>query len=149
MKIQIQQLLAFIVIIILSIITLSVDTNHHPEIQFVQKTIIKKEIILADFYQKGVSTWWDEPDAFRKTASGTIADPYEFIAAHHNLPFSTEVMVTNLKNGKYVFVKITDRMPSKYKGDRHIDLSRIAAEQIDIIRDGKINVEIRIIKRIK
>jgi rare lipoprotein A len=48
--------------------------------------------------------------------------------------------VTNLKNNKYVIVRINDRGP--YVKGRTIDLSYAAAEQIDMIKSGVAEVEI-------
>lgn len=49
-------------------------------------------------------------------------------AGHRTLPFGTKVEVVNLRNGRAVTVKITDRGP--YTRGRVIDLSRAAARAI-------------------
>ena len=76
----------------------------------------------------------------RKTASGEVYDKNKLTAAHKTLPFQTKVEVKNLKNGKSVIVKINDRLPNTSK--REIDLSEAAAKQIDMLRDGVVNVQI-------
>ena len=58
----------------------------------------------------------------------------EFTAAHRSLPFGTIVRVTNLNNGKMVFVKINDRGP--FKKNRIIDLSKAAAKKLDLVDNG-------------
>jgi len=68
------------------------------------------------------------------TASGECFDETKLTAAHPKLPFQTRVRVTNLGNGKDVTVKINDRNAT-YTG-RVIDLSRRAAELIDMKRQG-------------
>ncbi|MDO9322427.1 MAG: septal ring lytic transglycosylase RlpA family protein, partial [Pseudomonas sp.] len=50
------------------------------------------------------------------------------------LPFGTRVRVTNLNNDKSVLVRINDRGP--YARSRIIDLSRKAAQQLDMLRAG-------------
>lgn len=74
------------------------------------------------------------------TSSGERYDKNLMTAAHVSLPFNTYVRVTNIKNGKSVVVKINDRMAKK----RHaiIDLSKAAAKEIDMIRDGITSVKI-------
>ena len=69
-----------------------------------------------------------------KTASGEQFDKKDFTAAHRSLPFGTVVRVTNLNNGKMVFVKINDRGP--YIKNRIIDLSKAAARQLDLVDSG-------------
>jgi len=60
-------------------------------------------------------------------------------AAHRTLPFDTVVKVSNLSNGKAVTVRINDRGP--FVKDRIIDLSYIAAKQIDML--GKVITDSR------
>ena len=50
------------------------------------------------------------------------------------LPFGTNVLVTNVRNGKTVIVRITDRGP--YGRGRIIDISRAAARELDMIEIG-------------
>jgi rare lipoprotein A len=60
------------------------------------------------------------------------------------LPFGTLVRVTNLENNKQVVVKINDRGP--YVAGRVIDLSRKAAEEIDMLRQGIVEVKLEVLK---
>jgi rare lipoprotein A len=62
-------------------------------------------------------------------------------AAHKELPFGTMVEVRNLDNGKRTRVRINDRGP--FVRGRIIDLSRAAAEAIDMIGPGTARVELR------
>jgi|SRR5580658_706825 rare lipoprotein A len=55
-------------------------------------------------------------------------------AAHRTLPFGTTVLVTNVRNGKTVIVRITDRGP--FRRGRIIDVSRAAARELDMIDSG-------------
>ena len=64
-------------------------------------------------------------------------------AAHRTLPFGTMVKVTNLDNGKSAVVKINDRGP--FVEGRIIDLSRAAAEQIDMLGQGVARVSLEIV----
>ena len=64
-------------------------------------------------------------------------------AAHQPLPFGTQVRVTNLNNGLSVTVRINDRGP--FVGRRIIDLSRRAAERIDMIGSGTAPVRLEIL----
>lgn len=75
-----------------------------------------------------------------RTASGEIAGPTAFTAAHRTLPFGTNVLVTNIGNGKTVVVRITDRGP--YRRGRIIDVSRAAARELDMIDSGTAMVSV-------
>jgi rare lipoprotein A len=75
-----------------------------------------------------------------QTASGEMAGPAGFTAAHRTLPFGTRVLVTNVGNGKTVVVRITDRGP--YRRGRIIDVSRAAARELDMIDSGTTRVRV-------
>ena len=75
-----------------------------------------------------------------RTSSGEISGPKELTAAHRSLPFGTNVLVTNVGNGKSVIVRITDRGP--YGRGRIIDVSRAAARELDIIEVGTTMVSV-------
>ncbi len=79
----------------------------------------------------------------RITANGETFDMNAFTAAHRTLPFGSMVRVTNPRNGRSVIVRINDRGP--YVGDRVIDLSRAAAEQIGLIQPGFAEVQLALV----
>ncbi len=94
---------------------------------------------------KGLAVYYSDNLHGRPTASGEPYDKNKMTAAHKKLPFGTVVRVTNLANRRTVQVKINDRGPF---GDsrRIIDLSRKAAEQLDMIRSGVIEVKLEIVE---
>ncbi len=79
----------------------------------------------------------------RRTASGEAFDMRAMTAAHRTLPFGTLVQVTNPRNGKSVTVRINDRGP--FHGNRVIDVSRAAAEQLGLIQRGHGRVELALL----
>lgn len=87
---------------------------------------------------QGMASWYGPKFAGRLTANGEIFDPSELTAAHKTLPFGTLVRVTNTTNNMSVVVRINDRGP--FIKQRVIDLSRFAAEQIDMIGSGTAEV---------
>lgn len=90
---------------------------------------------------EGNASWYGPGFAGRQTASGEIFDPGQLTAAHRTLPFGTVLRVTNLGNGLSVQVRINDRGP--FKPDRVIDLSRAAAEEIEMIHSGLARVRVQ------
>lgn len=91
-----------------------------------------------NFTQNGVASYYADRFDGRQTASGEIFRQDSLTAAHKHLPFGTIVRVTNLKNDKQVIIRINDRGP--FVEGRIIDLSRTAAEEVDLIRDGLADV---------
>jgi len=82
----------------------------------------------------------------RKTANGEIYRATDVTAAHKTLPFNTMVRVTNLKNGKSVIVRINNRGP--YIKGRIIDLSLVAAQEIEMTKAGVVPVRVEVLRRI-
>jgi rare lipoprotein A len=75
-----------------------------------------------------------------RTASGEATGPNGLTAAHRSLPFGTNVLVTNIRNGRTVVVRIVDRGP--FTRGRIIDVSRAAARELDMISAGTAVVSI-------
>ncbi|MDM8559309.1 septal ring lytic transglycosylase RlpA family protein, partial [Candidatus Parabeggiatoa sp. HSG14] len=94
--------------------------------------------------QYGDASYYADRFQGRTTASGEIYDKNKLTAAHQSLTFGTRVRVTFLKTGQSVEVIINDR--GNFYKDRIIDLSRKAAEEIGLIRDGHGKVMIEILK---
>ncbi len=90
--------------------------------------------------ETGEASWYGPDFHGRSTANGEKYDMNGLTAAHRTLPFNTEVLVENLDNGKTVQVRINDRGP--YAKDRIIDLSKGAAEKVDMIGPGTARVRI-------
>ena len=65
-------------------------------------------------------------------------------AAHKTLPLGTIVRVTNLKTGRSVLVRITDRGP--FIPGRVIDLSLAAARKIDVWQAGVAPVKLEVMQ---
>ena len=95
--------------------------------------------------QVGTAAYYSDKLAGRKTASGQPYDPRAFTAAHRKLPFDTVVRVVRLDDGRHVYVRITDRGPF---GERRriVDLSKIAAERLDMLRSGVVDVRLEVVR---
>jgi rare lipoprotein A len=92
----------------------------------------------------GVASWYGEEFAGRTTANGEIFDPSLMTAAHRTLPFGTVLDITNPRTTQTVRVRVNDRGP--YIGNRVIDLSYAAAQQISLIEPGVGEVDIKVVK---
>ncbi len=91
----------------------------------------------------GMASWYGPNFHGKSTANGETYDQNELTAAHKTFPFNTVVKVTNLENGKSVTVRINDRGP--YVGNRIIDVSRAAAEELEMIGPGTAEVRLELV----
>lgn len=88
-------------------------------------------------YQWGRASFYTDRLAGRATATGEPYDPSAFTAAHRTLPLGTVVHVAR-PDGRHVAVRINDRGP--YVDGRIIDLSRRAAAELGMLREGVVDV---------
>jgi len=80
------------------------------------------------------TSWYGPRFDGRITANGETFDQSDLTAAHKSLPFGTLLKLTNPKNNKTVIVRINDRGP--FIRGRQLDISKAAAESLDIIEPG-------------
>jgi rare lipoprotein A len=94
-------------------------------------------------YQIGLASWYGKQFHGKSTASGEGFNMFELTAAHRQLPMGTYVKVTNLRNGKWIIVRVNDRGP--YVEGRIMDLSYGAARMLNF-RSGLERVRLDVIK---
>jgi rare lipoprotein A len=94
--------------------------------------------------QQGIASWYGHPYHGRRTSNGEVYDMNKLTAAHLSLPFDTWLRVTNLSNRRDTEVRINDRGP--FVKGRIIDLSRAAAEEIEMIGPGTVRIRLEIIQ---
>lgn len=92
------------------------------------------------YQAQGKASYYASRHHGRRTASGERLNNNALTAAHRELPFGTQVRVTNLSNERSVVVRITDRGP--HGRGRLIDLSQAAARQLDMLRAGVATVRV-------
>jgi Lytic transglycolase len=92
----------------------------------------KTRIVTASWYGPGYEG--------KRTSSGQPFDPNRLTAASNTLPLDSIVRVTNLRNGRSVYVKVNDRGPANT--NRALDLSPAAARKIGLTRSGVARVKI-------
>jgi len=96
------------------------------------------------YTEKGKASYYAMKFQFRRTASGERFNNFSLSAAHKSLSFGTRVRVTNIRNGKYVTVRINDRGP--YVKGRIIDLTREAFAKIENLDRGIAEVAIKVVQ---
>ena len=94
--------------------------------------------------ETGFAIFYSDSMQGKPVFTGEKYDKTALTAAHRTLPMGTMVKVTNLKNNKSVVVQINDRGPHGSK-KLIIDLSRRAAQELDMIKDGKVKVKLEVV----
>lgn len=98
-----------------------------------------------DYDETGMASWYGDQFHGRPTATGERFDMNALTAAHKTLPLPGLVEVTNLANGRRVVLRVNDRGP--FVDGRIIDLSRGAADALDLRRAGVGEVRVRYLGR--
>jgi peptidoglycan lytic transglycosylase len=96
---------------------------------------------IPNYREVGLASWYGPGFYGRKTASGERFKKNKLTCAHRTLPFGTQLMVTNLENGKNVEVTVNDRGP--FVRNKIIDLSPAAAKELGLMKKGFARVELR------
>ena len=125
-----------------------------PE-NFQSKRVVALEAVVAELedpvlreaYEsigQGEASYYGHELAGNRTASGERFNPQALTAAHRSLPMGTRLRVTNMANGRSVVVRINDRGP--FVRSRIIDVSLAAAREIQMVRSGKAQVKLEILR---
>lgn len=99
---------------------------------------IQKEITVASSL-KGIASFYHQKFVGQPTATGESFSNDDFTAASNYFDLGTFVKVTNLVNGKSIFVRINDRMGQP---GRLIDLTRRAAVALHFKTRGLTKVSV-------
>jgi|SRR3954465_6215594 rare lipoprotein A len=94
--------------------------------------------------QIGEASWYGKAFQGKPTASGDPYDMFQFTAAHRELPLGSYVKVTNLRNGKWLIVRVNDRGP--YVGNRVMDVSYGAAQMLNFRARGLERVKLELVE---
>lgn len=94
---------------------------------------------------EGTASYYADKFVGRTTANGEIYSHEALTAAHLSLPFGTRVQVTRIDHAAEpsVVVRINDRGP--FKHGRIIDLSKAAARKLEMIREGVVEVRLKVL----
>ena len=94
--------------------------------------------------QVGYATWYGN-ESGNRTANGERFEADWITAAHPTLPLPTYIEVTSLDTGRRIVARVNDRGPFA-EGGRIVDLSRGAAEQLGVRRQGVAPVRVRVVE---
>jgi rare lipoprotein A len=101
-------------------------------------------------FLEGEASWYSElsPGIRSTTANMEKFDHNDLTCATWNIPFNTVLKITNVRNGKCVFVRVNDRGPAKrfYKKGRVVDLTMAAFHSIEDLDKGIARVRVKIVK---
>jgi rare lipoprotein A len=97
----------------------------------------------------GLASYYSRSFEGQETASGETFSNKEMTAAHPEYPLGTICRITNLeKDSAVAEVRISDRGPTKTNQNEGviIDLSRAAAKQLGMIKDGRVKVKVEVLE---
>lgn len=132
---MLRSLYPILLVALLSIVITSCGTTERAS-----KPVSYPDAGAGEVIEEGVASWYGPNFHGKLTANGERYDMYGLTAAHRTLPFNTLLRVENLENDESVVVRINDRGP--FAKNRIIDLSKKAAEQIDMIGNGTAPVKL-------
>ena len=89
--------------------------------------------------KKGIASFYHQKFEGRRTATGEVFANKAYTAASNTI----RLKVTNLSNGRVVYVKINDRMAASSK--RMLDLTVAAADQLGYRAAGTTRVKMEIV----
>ncbi|OAV43795.1 septal ring lytic transglycosylase RlpA family protein [Lewinella sp. 4G2] len=95
--------------------------------------------------QTRMATYYHQKFYGRLTSTGEKLNPRLFTAASKQYDWGTILEVTNLDNGRTTQVRVNDCGPHA-KGNI-LDLSQAAAEELDMIRAGRVPVSVKVIRQ--
>ncbi|MEO6734368.1 MAG: septal ring lytic transglycosylase RlpA family protein [Ferruginibacter sp.] len=93
----------------------------------------------------GLASFYADKFEGRQTASGDIFSQRKLTCACNMLPFGTWIKITNVRNGKSVEVKVTDRLHTKMR--RIADLSKAAARKLGYTSAGLVRVKVEVLNK--
>lgn len=97
--------------------------------------------VQPDYDQVGLASWYGPNFHGKRTANGDVFNMNDLTAAHTTLPMPSYVRVTNLKNGRWLILKVNDRGP--FVGNRLIDVSRRGAQLLGFMKQGVTRVRVQ------
>ncbi len=90
----------------------------------------------------GLASFYSNRFHGRKTATGERFDKKQFTAASNHFPLGSHVAVLRPASGLCVIVRINDRMHHRQRGGRVIDLSAAAADYLEMLKEGIVQVRL-------
>jgi rare lipoprotein A len=97
----------------------------------------------AALEQTGMVGWYGGGFHGKRTASGELFRSENLTIAHKYLPFGTQVRITNVKNGRSVLARVTDRGP-RHRG-RIADLSYGTARTLGFVQKGVTKAKLEVV----
>lgn len=126
---------------------ISIGDSSASENNGVAKITVSKDaepsMTSVDYKEMGVMTasWYGPRFHGKSTANGELYNQMALTAAHKSLPFGTILQITNLRNGKSIFVRINDRGP--FAEGRDLDLSKGTAIALGMMGKGVAKVKVQ------
>ena len=109
-----------------------------------KKQKVSKESTRKNNIKYGTASYYAKKFNGRRTRNDEIYNSTKYTAACNVLPLGTWIKVTNMHNHKTVIVRINDTMNPKNK--RLVDLSGVAANDLDFLGRGLTRVKVEVLE---
>lgn len=93
--------------------------------------------------KKGIASFYHSKFEGRRTATGDVFDNSNYTAASNHIRLNSYVRVTNMQNGRVLYVKVNDRMAAG--SHRVCDLTQVGAEMLGYKSAGTAQVKMEIV----
>jgi rare lipoprotein A len=125
-------------------------TAQPPAVQAAPQLVVapKPKLTLAEQRKallRGIASWYGDAFDGHTMANGETFDKNAMTACHPTLPFGSVVKVKNLRNGRSVIVRITDR--GALAAGRILDLSYGAAQKLAMTTRGLAPVSLEVLSQ--
>lgn len=107
--------------------------------------LLSSTTLVGQSVETGLAIFYGDYLDGQSTALGEIYHREEMTTAHKSHPKGTLLKVTRLDNRKSVIVRVNDRGP--YCDGCVVDISKAAADYIDLIKVGKTQVQVEVVGR--
>lgn len=114
-----------------------------PLLPEVESRADSPDINLVDSPRAGWASYYADKFHGRKTASGERFDQQGLTAASNQLPLGTRVAVRRAGSEHCVLVRVNDRMARRHGWLRILDLTKLAATQLQMLQAGVVQVQVQ------
>lgn len=120
-----------------------VADDSEPVLPVVEARAEALDIDLVDKPRAGWVSYYADKFHGRKTASGERFDQQGMTAASNQLPLGTRVAVRRPGTEHCVLVRVNDRMARRHGWLRILDLTKMAATQLQMLQAGVVQVQVQ------
>lgn len=114
-----------------------------PQLPEVESRAAAPEINLVDEPRAGWASYYADRFQGRKTANGERFDHQAMTAASNQFSLGAQLAVRRMGADHCVLVRVNDRMARRHGWLRVLDLTKLAATQLQMLQNGVVQVQVQ------